>query len=327
MILNILIFPTLFLIGIATSYEDFKHGKISNRWLIFGMIWGVIVLGVLAILSFSGIIEIISLDYFGRAIINFIAATLISYLMWKFGAWAAGDAKLFIVFSFLLPLTFYWKSYLPIFPSFVLLVNIFALITLYMVVRAMIFYGENIFKKRKEILKNKTRTGLKKYYDLLYKPGKHWLNKNFRILITIVNLFLIASIIEIFLLRYFLLEISLRSVLPIIFITIIFFKKQLLKIIKQELIFKLIFYINSIAMVLHVFLFDFFSLLEITLNTVVMLTIFIIIFKLIDLITNFYISESITSKKTIPFAFWIFSGVVLTIFLKMSIVSMIINLF
>ena len=52
---------------------------------------------------------------------------------------APGDAKLFFLFSFLLPLKYYWRSYLPIFPSFALLINIFIPIFLYILMKA--FYN------------------------------------------------------------------------------------------------------------------------------------------------------------------------------------------
>jgi len=47
--------------------------------------------------------------------------------------WSAGDAKLFFVFSLLIPISYYSKSYLPVFPSFALLVNIFIPILLFLI--------------------------------------------------------------------------------------------------------------------------------------------------------------------------------------------------
>ncbi|MDI6605604.1 MAG: hypothetical protein QME65_00430, partial [Candidatus Omnitrophota bacterium] len=50
--------------------------------------------------------------------------------------WAAGDAKLFIVYTLLIPLDYYSKSYLPYFPSFTLLLNIFIPLFLFILIIA-----------------------------------------------------------------------------------------------------------------------------------------------------------------------------------------------
>ena len=58
-------------------------------------------------------------------IINGIIAFLGGYFLWHYRLWSAGDAKLFAVYAFLIPLNFYAKSYIAIFPSFNLLINLF----------------------------------------------------------------------------------------------------------------------------------------------------------------------------------------------------------
>lgn len=53
-------------------------------------------------------------------------ALLAGFLMWWFGLWAAGDAKMFAVLALLMPLSTYREAYLPVFPAYVLLFNTFA---------------------------------------------------------------------------------------------------------------------------------------------------------------------------------------------------------
>lgn len=229
MILNILTLPILFLIGIATSYEDFRHGKIANRWIVFGIVWSFFVVLFLLAVNFLGLAEIISLQYAGKVAMNFSAVIVVSFLMWKFGAWAAGDAKLFITFSALLPLTFYWKSYLPIFPSFALLVNIFALIFLYMLVRASVFYGEKILMSFRTLAKKpkniSEKIGMTKIVN--WKSFALFFQKRINTIIAITGIFLAVAMAEKILLRYFLIEIDLKIILPIVFAVLILFNEML----------------------------------------------------------------------------------------------------
>lgn len=148
----------LVLIGLVTSYEDIKTGKIRNRWIYLGLVWGLGVLLIMFVLNIFnpswGISFKSGLDIF----LNFISASLISFFIWKFNGWAAGDAKLFMVYALLVPSSFYQNSYLPIFPSFVLLVNIFFLVLLFIIVRQAVDFlgnikfsgsGNNFFQKMK----------------------------------------------------------------------------------------------------------------------------------------------------------------------------------
>jgi hypothetical protein len=131
-LIDFLILPMIFLIGAITSWEDFYTGRVSNKWLKFGFLYG---LGVLLFFALKGLLaphflHTIGLDlkipyiYFAKVYNNTCIAAVIAFFLWKKGLLAAGDAKLFILFTFLLPLKYYWKSYLPYFPSFALLTNI-----------------------------------------------------------------------------------------------------------------------------------------------------------------------------------------------------------
>jgi Flp pilus assembly protein protease CpaA len=124
MILNYLFLPMIFLIGLITSYQDFRYGKIKNKWIILGLAWG---LGIYLFFLIWGLaIEpIISFSYIFNVFVNGFIALIVGYLLWYFNFWSAGDAKLFALFAFLLPLEYYWRTVLPYFPSFVLLINIF----------------------------------------------------------------------------------------------------------------------------------------------------------------------------------------------------------
>ena len=63
--------------------------------------------------------------YLAKMAINAVTAFLIGILLWWFGMWAAGDAKLFGVLAAIIPLSSYSASYWAIFPAYVLLFNTF----------------------------------------------------------------------------------------------------------------------------------------------------------------------------------------------------------
>lgn len=167
MIFNILFLPLVFFIGLVTSYEDIKYGKVRNKWIILGLGWGLLILVFFFIWYFvaspltryyyfeiqnlpdnsSASVFTVSLGYLGRVALNAIIAFAVAILMWRSDAWAAGDAKLFAVYSLLIPLEYYWKSYLPYFPSFVLLINIFIPIFLYLLIRSIIYFLKFVYLK------------------------------------------------------------------------------------------------------------------------------------------------------------------------------------
>ena len=64
--------------------------------------------------------------YAAKVLANAGLALIAGFLMWWFGLWAAGDAKMFAVLAFLLPLSTYRNAYMPLFPAYVLLFNTFA---------------------------------------------------------------------------------------------------------------------------------------------------------------------------------------------------------
>jgi len=158
-IFDILFLPMLLFIGLITSYEDIKYGKVRNKWLRLGLIWGILIIVFLYLwypiaspVSRFFYFEIlgraadsvapvftVSLAYLNKVVLNAGVSLALAYLMWKGGAWAAGDAKLFFIYALLLPLKYYWKSFLPVFPSFALMVNIFIPIFAYLLFRSFFF--------------------------------------------------------------------------------------------------------------------------------------------------------------------------------------------
>ncbi|MBM3245851.1 MAG: hypothetical protein FJZ13_00775 [Candidatus Omnitrophica bacterium] len=140
--------PSLFVIvfiGLITSYEDIKSGKIRNKWIIIGLLFGLLISGLNA--AFKEM-------YPGIMLPNISIAVLVAYLLWKFGLWSAGDGKLFIAYSLLMPLLRYKEIYFNYFPAFTLLLNIFLPATLFLFSKAILdFFKGNSYSEIKDSLR------------------------------------------------------------------------------------------------------------------------------------------------------------------------------
>jgi len=80
-----------------------------------------VIINAILIYSFESINPYYYLEVFS----NLLIALLVGFLLFYFDIWSEGDGKLFFAYCALLPLSVYDKSYLPYFPGFALLVNIF----------------------------------------------------------------------------------------------------------------------------------------------------------------------------------------------------------
>ncbi|MDD3032350.1 MAG: hypothetical protein PHF88_00045 [Candidatus Pacebacteria bacterium] len=76
-------------------------------------------------------------------LINFSISVFVSYALWFFNCWSAGDAKLFSLLCFLLPLSFYENTNYLFFPSFNILINLFIPVIFFLSFLSTI----NMFKK------------------------------------------------------------------------------------------------------------------------------------------------------------------------------------
>jgi len=106
--LNLLYFflPLILVIGFITTYTDIKKGKIRNKHIVLAFIVGSIIYVFLLIL------KIISIKLILLTLINLGMGVVVSVLLWFLGFWSAGDSKLFVLYLFLVPTYFYrYQSY------------------------------------------------------------------------------------------------------------------------------------------------------------------------------------------------------------------------
>ena len=118
--LALLSLPAIILIGALTSYEDIKYGRIRNKWVVYSLAYSLAAMLAVVVYLYAQN-EPISKEYLLRFFINISFAALAGFLIWISGMWSAGDAKLFIAYAALVPLSLYSNSSATFFPSFAIL--------------------------------------------------------------------------------------------------------------------------------------------------------------------------------------------------------------
>lgn len=386
MLLNILFLPVLLLVGLITSYEDIKYSKIRNKWTLFGLLWGVAILLLLPLWNLVASpvtrffyfnvlgheygspapVLTVHLPFFIKTITNLCFASAASFLMWKNKIWAAGDAKLFIVYSLLIPVTYYWKTYLPFFPSFVLLVNIFLIVFIYMLSSSFYYSSVEIFrliKLRKKFINPAI------FKSIFIKAGKA--------LVSMIPMFLFVLLISLVLPLFgprLQNLVNLFYLQVVVYSAIIIFSAKANKIVDK---FKWL----ILVCLLVIFGFGLFAeplfTIKAVLQTLYYSVIFMVIFTLFQKMINLYVNKnsfevikadnlkpgmelsqdslaafgqefekggaenmnaikeaafkkgivSVKINKFMPLAFWMFLGVIVTVILKESIINFFLNIF
>ncbi len=117
--------PMIIFLGIITSYEDIRHGKIRNKWIVAAVAYSLLA-NLLIFLSMSySLGPDPRLGYFIELLGSVIVALIAGFIFWSVGLWSAGDAKLFAAYTSLIPLSAYKYGYIHFFASSSILLNTF----------------------------------------------------------------------------------------------------------------------------------------------------------------------------------------------------------
>jgi len=298
MIFNYLFLPVLIFIAGITAYQDLKYGKIKNKWIVLGLTYGVVVILIFFAwdlvadpiskfyyLKIKGLatdapmpVFKVSLSYFKIIATNFLISVIVGFFMWRTRAWSAGDAKLFFVFALLLPLEYYSKSYLPFFPSFALLINIFIPIFIFFSIRAAIFFIRSLFRNNKK----------KIIYEIGEKIKNDWLN--------IVGLFIVFVLMFLFvrLLQQRLGDFFYILKIPVPFFVLIlmfFVSRPLIKLLKNKYF---LFSMIAAFLIILIYSLSFYPdyLLALLKQILFIVIIFMILIGLLRKVLDLYIQES-----------------------------------
>ncbi len=127
----LLLLPLLY-IAVATVVDDVRDGRIYNRRILHGLGTGAAAYGLLILVDAGGMPLPVLVEegwhWTAAVLVNLLMGFAVAVLLWLLGVWAAGDAKLFGLYAFLVPPFCYTRSYVPGFPALPLLVNVFVVV-------------------------------------------------------------------------------------------------------------------------------------------------------------------------------------------------------
>jgi hypothetical protein len=313
MILDFLFLPVIIFIGAITSYEDSRIGIVRNKWIKFGFFWGVGTILLLLLYSFfakelshfffstlankpdENKIFTIFPSYLFKQLANAATALLIAFVMWKRRVWAAGDAKLFFIFALLLPLKYYQKSYFPLFPSFVLLINIFMPIFCYFMLRAGWGSLKMLIKKVKKETVAQEKP-LKKNEEIKQeKLGKFNFLSSMKVVSIILLLFMTIKLIpNEFFQKYLLIDAAMFQ--AAILIAMIAFGSKFIKFISQKKVLVVVIVFFIVALLNSSTINNLADFCQLFFQMLFMFLIFMVIFSLFNRVLNFYIEEEGTKR-------------------------------
>ncbi|MFH0874556.1 MAG: A24 family peptidase C-terminal domain-containing protein [archaeon] len=136
-LLDIFYIPFILLFGIATSYYDCKYRKIKNSWIAAALIYSVVALIILINIYESQGGEV-STEYIKLFFQNLAISLAFGVMLWMCNLWSAGDAKLFLAYSALIPLTTYKWGAIGLFPSYILLINTFTPLLFFLLIKVLV---------------------------------------------------------------------------------------------------------------------------------------------------------------------------------------------
>ena len=150
--------PAIVAIGSVTTYQDIKHGKIKNKWIISALVYALIM--NIALICFHHSIGDLNARYIIELFTNLIFAIIIGFGLWLMKIWTGGDGKLFIAFAALIPLSSYSYGYQDYIPSITLLINTFVPTTIILIIITLLkSSGKDIKEATVQLLKDSFNPG------------------------------------------------------------------------------------------------------------------------------------------------------------------------
>ncbi len=318
MILDFLFLPMVFLIGLITSYQDLRYGKIKNKWIILGLVWG---LGIYVLFLIQGIVAepIIYFSYIFMVFTNSLIALIVGYLLWYFNLWSAGDAKLFFIFSLILPLEYYWRTATPYFPSFVLLINTFIPALIFLMCLGVFYILKKFFLLAKTPKTFESKQIKKKLLSLKQNIKINYLNY----LKTGIGFLLFFLIFKIIFVEFQISIVILTALmLTIVIIVRKFFPKKTYQFFFQGKFLFIYFCIIAFYAIIKYFVYSQ-DIVAVFLPLLTKAFLFLGLFGITTLLVSFYLGK--TRSEHFPFAIFLFFGTILTIILEGSLISFLLN--
>jgi len=132
---------------ISAVYSDIKNGVIENKKIVLSS----------ALSAATNMIYYVVFvqNYFVLFIVNLLAMSAVSVILYAYHIWTAGDSKLLITILLTIPGRFYFINYNGIVPGFLLLILIFGFAFIYISGETIYFWIKNKDWKKKIVWKRK----------------------------------------------------------------------------------------------------------------------------------------------------------------------------
>ncbi len=155
----------MLIMGICVTTTDIRQGIIQNKVLIKAFVSGMLINGIYYF--------VYAKEFRSLYFINLFAICLISILLYRFHFWAAGDSKLLICLTTLLPARFYDIGNKTNVPALTMLIIIFLLAYFYVIGDTIVHFFKKTKKYRGVVLSHKVVLQFLKNYvvSILYLGG------------------------------------------------------------------------------------------------------------------------------------------------------------
>ncbi len=126
----------------VTVRDDVRTGRIYNRRVLQGLGGGAVAylllgaaeIGKLGPLVCPGPLPEGAWHWSAVVLVNLGVGLFVGVVLWLLGVWAAGDAKLFALYAFLVPPSCYSRTFVHAFPALPVLVNVFVFVFIFLLV-------------------------------------------------------------------------------------------------------------------------------------------------------------------------------------------------
>jgi Flp pilus assembly protein protease CpaA len=282
--------PAIIVLGVVSTLQDFRARRISNLWIIISLVYAI--MAHLYLFASGDQQETL---WFLRSFVNVLASAIVAIYFWKQNWWGGGDAKLFVCYSALVPLSHYPFGYFSYyFASFLLLITTFIPAAIWTYLHAQI----NLIKGEKGIYYNSPKRVFDGREFLQFSAG-------------FTAIFFLLNLLILILNQYFY---WLKDFPIIVWLFSIGFYNTVFRLFKKRLWLVVVLWILGICSVVFVPFFGQINVWRVLINNFIFFMLIVILRKHMFRTIENYVEWS--KNNNMAFAGWMFLGVLVIWFSK-----------
>jgi len=282
--------PAIIILGVVSTLQDFRARRISNLWITISLVYAIM----------AHLYLFVSGDqqetlWFLRSFVNVLASAIVAIYFWKQNWWGGGDAKLFVCYSALVPLSQYPFGYFSYyFAAFLLLITTFVPAAIWTFVHAQI----NLIKGEKGIYYNPPRRAFHGWEFLQFSAG-------------FTAIFFLSNLLILILDQYCH---WIKDFPVIIWLFSMGFYDAIFRLFKKRLWLVIVLWISGICIVIFVPFFNQINVWRVLINNFIFCMLIVILRKHMFRTIENYVEWS--KNNNMAFAGWMFFGVLVIWFSK-----------